>query len=137
MLFCMGAAALLVGGIALYENVDRALHGSSATMELADPSKKVNLQVGGPDIHLVDVRYSGAKGQLVVRNKLLGRAVAQRLIDGEKIPVIYFENNPQKVLLSQNELPSPWFWLFLGAALLGTFFYALMLLRRESLHSAA
>jgi hypothetical protein len=137
MLFCMGAAALLGGGIAVYENIDFALHAKAATMEIADPGKKLSLAPGGPDIHLVAIRYSGPNGQVLVPNKLLGREHAMRLANGEKIPVFYFENNPQKFLLSKDELPSPWLWLVLGVALMVTFRYAVVLRRREALESDA
>jgi hypothetical protein len=137
MLFCMGASALLGGAIALYENVQFAIYGRPATMELADPSKKVILTTGGPDFHLLDVRYSSPKGQLVVRGKRLGGAMVARLAAGEKVPVIYFENNPQKYLLSRDELPSPWLWLVVGVAAMWTFRYAVVLRRREALERDA
>lgn len=137
MLFCMGASALLGAAIGVYENIDFVLHGRQATMELADPTKKLVLSTGGPDIHLVDIRYVSAKGPLVVPNKRLGYDMAARLANGEKIPVFYLENNPQKYLLSRDELPSPWLWLIIGVAAMAAFRYAVVLFRRETLEGDA
>ena len=137
MLFCMGASALLGAGIAIYENIEFALHARTANMELADPTKKVILTPGGPDIHIVAVRYSSPKGLLIVPNKRLGLDLATRLTKGEKIPVFYFENNPQKILMSKDELPSPWLWLVIGLAAMATFRYAVVLRRREALERDA
>lgn len=43
-----------------------------ATMELTEPTKKVILTPGGPDIHTIANRCSSPKGQLVFPNKRLG-----------------------------------------------------------------
>lgn len=131
MLFCMAAACLLGGGIALYENIDYRLHSQRAVMELAHPDKKVTVPVGGYDVHLLDVRYVAAAGDLVVPQKRVSGDVARRLASGEKLPITYLTNNPQHVWFDRVELPNPWGWLGLGVVLSATFLYALKLIRRE------
>ncbi len=132
MLFCASAACLLVGGIALYQNIDYRLHSRRATMELADPSKKITISTGGYDIHLVDVRYVSPEGSLVFPGKRLSGDVARQIASGAKIPVTYLTSNPQHADFSEVEAPNPWGWLALGLALIATFVYALKLIRRET-----
>jgi hypothetical protein len=129
MLFCMGAASLLSGGFALYENIDFHLHGQAATMELANPSKKLTVPNGGQDIHLVDVRYVSPVGSVVVPQKRISGATARTLAAGGKIRLTYFTNDPHHVLYSVDDLPNPWWWLLVGLALLATFVFALRLAR--------
>jgi len=131
MLFCASNACLLIGGIYLYENIDYRLHSQRATMELADPSKKVTVPTGGYDVHLIDVRYVSSRGDLVVPRKRLSGEIARQLASGAKLPVTYLTNNPQHADFTEIEKPNPWGWLALGLVLLATFLYALKLIRRE------
>jgi hypothetical protein len=132
MLFCASAACLLIGGIALYENIDYRLHSQRATMELADPSKKITISTGGYDVHLIDVRYVSPVGNLVFPRKRLSGEIARQVASGAKVPVTYLTNNPQHADFTDVERPNPWGWLALGLALLATFVYALKLIRSES-----
>lgn len=132
MLFCASAACLLIGGIALYENIDYRLHSQRATMELADPGKKITISSGGIDVHLVDVRYVSPAGNLVFPRKRVTGEIARQLASGAKIPVTYLTNNPQHAEFTEVERPNPWGWLALGLVLLATFVYAVKLIRRES-----
>lgn len=132
MLFCASAACLLIGSIHLYENIDYRLHSQRATMELADPSKKVTVPTGGYDVHLIDVRYVGPGGDLVFPRKRLSGEIARQLASGAKIPVTYLTNNQQHADFTQSERPNPWGWIALGSVFLATFVYALKLIRRES-----
>jgi hypothetical protein len=132
LLFCASAACLLIGGIALYENIDYRLHSQRATMELADPSKKITISTGGYDVHLIDVRYVSPVGNLVFPRKRLSGEIARQVASGAKVPVTYLTNNPQHADFTDVERPNPWGWLALGLALLATFVYALKLIRSES-----
>jgi hypothetical protein len=132
MLFCSSAACLLIGGIALYENIDYRLHSQRATMELADPGKKITVPTGGYDVHLIDVRYVSPAGTLVFPQKRLSGEIARQLASGAKVPVTYLTNNPQHADFTDVESPNPWGWLSLGLLFLATFIYALKLSRRES-----
>jgi hypothetical protein len=132
MLLCMSAACLLIGGIALYENIDYRLHSQRATMELADPSKKLIISTGGYDVHLIDVRYVSPSGSLVFPSKRLSGEIARQLAGGAKIPVTYLTNNPQHADFTEVERPSAWGWFGLGLALLAVFAYAVKLRRREA-----
>lgn len=132
MLFCMAAAALLVGGIALYENVDFRLHGRQATMELADPARRITIPTGGYDVHLLDVRYVTQSGTVTVPQKQLVGDVARAIASGGKVAVSYYTNDPQRVRYPGDELPAPWGWLLLSAIFGATFVYAVKLRRLES-----
>ena len=132
MLFCMAASTLLLGAIALYEDIDFRLHSQRATMELADPTKKITVPTGGYDVHLIDVRYVSPTANVVVPNKRVGGDVARALAAGGKVPITYFTNNHQHVAYPGDERSSPWGWLALGLGLMATFVYAVKLRRRES-----
>ena len=132
MLFCASAASLLVGGVALYKNIDCRLHSQRATMELADPGKKISIPSRGFDVHLGDVRYVSPAGSLLFPQKRLTGEIARQLGSGAKIPVTYLTNNPQHAEFTQVERPNPWGSLAAGLVLFGTFAYALRLIRRES-----
>lgn len=132
MLFCASAACLLVGGIALYQNIDYRLHSRRATMELADPGRKIVIPTGGYDVHLVDVRYVSPEGSLVFPGKRLSGDMARQIASGVKVPVVYLTNNPQHADFSERDAPNPWGWLALGAVFFATFAYALKLIRREA-----
>ena len=131
MLFCMGAAALLVGGMNLYEVAIFRFDGASALMQLAHPEKKVTLTEGGYDVHFLDVKYVGAAGEVSVPRKQLVGSLARKLVAGEKIPVTYLKSDPSQVMYPGDELPNPWGWLVVGVAAMGTFVYALRLRRRQ------
>lgn len=132
MLLCAAAACMLVGGIAAYESVDYRMHSQRATMELADPGKKISISSGGLDLQLVDVRYVSSAGDLVFPRKRVSSEIARKLASGARLPVVYLTNNPQHADFTEVELPNPWGWLGLGLLLLFTGVYALRLLRRES-----
>lgn len=127
----MAAACLTLAGIALYEHLDYYLHAQPATMELADPRQKVVVHQGGPDIHPVDVRYVGARGEVVVAQKPLSGEMALKLASGARVPITYYTNDPRRVKFGAPDLPMPWGWLALGIAFSVTFVYALRLARRE------
>lgn len=130
MLFCMGAVALFGGMLALYENIECWYYGIEATMELADTSKPLPRPSPGEDIYLLDLKYKSKEAELTVPRQWMDGDIARRLGDGEKIQMIYYSNNPKKVLYSTEELESPWLWLLIGGALMATFRYALKLLHR-------
>lgn len=124
MMFCMALATLVVGGMNLYELVDFKLHGQVATMELADPTKKLVLPEGGYDVYPVDVRYVSPGKSVVVPQKLLDGRVARQLAAGGKVEVTYYTNHPKHVRYAHSEPDSPWGWLLVGAAASATFVYA-------------
>ena len=130
--FCLAAAALFSGSMALYENLTYRFNGRSAVMELADSSKPITLPVGGYDVHLLNVRYVGASGEVLVPQKRLLGNVARKIASGEKIPVTYLRSDPQRVMYANDELANPWWGLTIGLALSATFVYALKLMRREA-----
>jgi hypothetical protein len=131
-LFCVGLAGLFLGGGAAYERADVHFNGRSATMQLADPGKKITLPApGGIDVVPLDVRYSGPDGEIVVPQKWLSSDVARRLVNGEKIPVTYMKHSPNRIFYAGEKPDSPWGWLALGIAAMATFVYAYLLKRRE------
>lgn len=131
-LFCVGVGALLSGGARLYENLEYRYNGRVAVMQLADPGKTVYVQPGGYDTHLLDVRYVGPDGEVVVRQKSLGGDKARRLAAGGRIPVTYLKHRPNQVLYEFEDPPNPWGLLVAGGVLLALALYALKLMRREA-----
>ena len=132
MLFCMGLAALFVGGGEIYQDVRWYLGGSDALMELANPEKKIKLQVGGWDVHCIDVKYVGSSGDIVVPQKCLSGEIARRLVNGDRVPITYLKSDPNQVLFSREELSIPWVWLLTGLAAMLAGFYSKKLLHRDA-----
>ena len=130
-MWVMALVGFAAGGLALYQHVDVWLHGQPATMELADPEKKIVEYGDALNFRTLDVRYVHDTGDLVVPNKILDHTIADRLIAGEKIPVTYLTNNPKRVLYSNHRLPNPWIWLIVGVAALIAAIYATRLFKRE------
>ena len=130
----MAAGALFGGSMALYENLIFRFNGRAAVMELADSNKQITLPVGGYDVHFLNVKYVGPLGEVLVPQKRLQGDVARKIASGEKVPVTYLKNEPQRVMFASDELPNPWWWLSVGLALSATFIYALKLMRSEAGH---
>ncbi len=130
-LFVLALCFLLAGGISLYENVDFWLNGQEATMELADPDKKVVQYSDVLSTRTIAVRYVSDAGDVVVPQKPVPVDVATRLAAGERIPVTYMTNNPNRVFYQHQRPSSPWAWLIVGAIALGVAIYALRLRKRE------
>lgn len=130
-LFVMALCGFTVFGIDLYKSYDYSRNARQATMEIADPTKKIVRFEDALNTRTLDVRYVGGDGDVVVPQKLLPKDVADRLIDGEKIPVTYLANNHQRVFYRSGSPPISWAWLIVGLAALITAFYALKLYKRE------
>ncbi|MFC5742069.1 hypothetical protein [Dyella tabacisoli] len=135
-LFCMGLAGLVVGGIDLYETIDFHLNGQSALMELGPTQKRIVIPSDGYDVHLLDVHYVSAAGDVLVSQKRLAGDIARRLENDEKIPMTYLKRDLQKVYFSGERPESPWAWLVVGVVMMCTFAYALKLRRKEAGRSA-
>lgn len=131
-LFVIALCGLFVGGIELYEFVDLRLNGQSATMELADPEKKVVLYSGPMDSQVLDLRYVSDIDDVVVPQKRVSGEVARQLAAGKKIPMTYLTNNPARVFYRRSEFPNPWAWLVVGLVALATAFFGLRLHKRET-----
>lgn len=131
MLFCMSLSCLIIGGGNLYEVGNFKFNGKTAVMTLAASQKKINGSVLDYGTVPLDVQYSSDAGNLLVRQKLLDAARAQKLLDGGKIPVIYLPENPHHIIYFTEDLPNPWVWLTVGIVFAGVFVYAWKLLRRD------
>ena len=130
-LFVLALCALVAGGISLYENIDFWLNGQAATMELTDPDKKVVQYSDVLSTRILDVTYMSEAGRVDVPQKAVPKEVAERLVAGEKIPVTYMTNNPNRIFYQYQRPSNPWVWLIVGFAALGTAIYALRLRKRE------
>lgn len=130
-LFVLALCALVAGGISLYENIDFWLNGQAATMELTDPDKKVVQYSDVLSTRNLDVTYMSEAGRVDVPQKAVPKEVAERLVAGEKIPVTYMTNNPNRIFYQYQRPSNPWVWLIVGFAALGTAIYALRLRKRE------
>ena len=130
-LFVLALCALVAGGISLYENIDFWLNGQAATMELTDADKKVVQYSDVLSTRNLDVTYMSEAGRVDVPQKAVPKEVAERLVAGEKIPVTYMTNNPNRIFYQYQRPSKPWVWLIVGFAALGTAIYALRLRKRE------
>lgn len=130
-LFVLASCFLVAGGISLYENVDFWLHGEKATMELAGRDKEVVQYSDVLSIRTLDVRYVSDVADVVVPQKSVPVDIATRLAAGERIPITYMTNNPNRVFYQYQRPSSPWLWLIVGAIALGIAIYALKLRKRE------
>lgn len=130
-LFVLALCALVAGGISLYENIDFWLNGQAATMELTDADKKVVQYSDVLSTRNLDVTYMSEAGRVDVPQKAVPKEVAERLVAGEKIPVTYMTNNPNRIFYQYQRPSNPWVWLIVGFAALGTAIYALRLRKRE------
>ena len=130
-LFVFALCALTIGGIDLYGNIDVRRHSQQATMEIADPDKKIVQYDDVLSTRTLDVKYVSNEGEVFVRQKVVSRENAERLIAGQKIPITYLTNNHQRVLYQNHQLPNPWVWLVVGLIAMGTAIYALKLRKRE------
>ena len=130
-LFVLALCALVGGGISLYENIDFWRNGQAATMELTDPGKKVVSYEDVLSTRTLDVTYVSEAGRVDVPQKAVPKEVAERLVAGEKIPVTYMTNNPNRIFYQYQRPSKPWVWLIVGFAALGTAIYALRLRKRE------
>lgn len=131
-MFVLALCAFAAGGIGLYEYFDIRRHSQQATMELADPDEDVVLFDDVLDSRTLDVKYVSSAGEVVVPQKLVNLADAERLVGGEKIPVIYLTNNPKRTLSPYHQPGIPWVWPVVGLLALATGVYALKLHKRES-----
>lgn len=134
-LFVFALCFLVAGGISLYENIDFWLHAEKATMELADPDKEVVQYSDVLSTRTLDVRYVSGAVNVVVPQKPVPVDVAERLAAGERIPVTYLTNNPNRVFYRHQRPSSPWLWLIIGAIALGVAIYAVKLQKREMVDS--
>lgn len=131
-LFVLALCAFTAGSISLYEYFDVRGHSQQATMELANPDKDVALYDDVLDSRTLDVKYISSAGEVVVLQKLVSLADAERLASGEKIPVTYLTNNPKRTLSPYHQPGIPWVWFIVGLLAFGTAIFALRLHKRDS-----
>lgn len=131
-LFVFAFCALLVGGMNLYKNVDFWLHSQDATMELADPNKKIVRYSDVLSTRPLDVKYVSEAGEVIVPQKPVSHEIVEKLVAGEKIPITYLTNDPRRTFNRYQRPPSPWAWLAVGLVTLAVAFYALRLRKREA-----
>lgn len=130
-LFVLALCGLVAGGISLYENIDFWRNGQAATMELTDPDKKVVSFKDVLSTRTLDVTYVSEVGRVDVPQKAVPNEVAERLIAGQKIPITYMTNNPNRIFYQYQRPSKPWIWLVVGLVAFGTAIFALKKLKRE------
>ncbi|MGI9262055.1 MAG: hypothetical protein ACR2QR_08465 [Woeseiaceae bacterium] len=131
-LFVMALCGFVAGGIGLYKVFEYQSNGQEATMQLADPDKKVVAFEDTLSVRTVDVMYVSDAGNVVVPNKLLPDDLTDRLFAGEGITVTYLTNRPERVFYYGQRPQVPWGWLIIGLIALPVAIYALKLRKREA-----
>lgn len=131
-LFVFAFCALVAGGISLYQNIDFWLNGQVATMELTDPDEKVVSYEDVLSTRSLDVTYVSEAGRVDISQKAVSNDVAERLVAGQKIPITYVTNNPNRIFYQYQRPSRPWIWLAVGFVALGTAIYALRMLKRSA-----
>lgn len=131
-LFVLALCAFAAAGFEFYEMYDYAQHGRQATMELAYPDRKIVWFDDAVGIRTLDVRYVGVDGDILVPQKVVPADLVDRLADGEKIPVTYFSNNPQRAYFPRFPQPNPWAWFIVAVISSLVAGYAFRLFKRES-----
>lgn len=130
-LFVLALCGLVAGGISLYQNIDFWLNSQVATMELTDPDKEVVSYSDVLSTRTLNVSYVSEAGRVDMPQKAVPNEVAERLVAGEKIPITYMANNPNRIFYQYQRPSKPWVWLIVGFAALATAIYALRLMKRE------
>lgn len=130
-LFVLALCGLVAGGISLYQNIDFWLNSQVATMELTDPDKEVVSYSDVLSTRTLNVSYVSEAGRVDMLQKAVPNEVAERLVAGEKIPITYMANNPNRIFYQYQRPSKPWVWLIVGFAALATAIYALRLMKRE------
>ena len=130
-LFVLALCGFVAGGLSLYEHFDVWRNGQDAEMSLAHPDQKLPDYDDGLRIRVLDVQYVSSAGTVAMPNKSVSIPIAERLVDGQRIPITYMSNNPSRVMYSNYELPNPWGWLAAGVISLVIALYALRLRKRE------
>jgi hypothetical protein len=130
LLFCAGLAALLTGGVELYDYIKWTAKGQFAHIVLAEQGKTPARAAGEYGPYFLDVRFvDPGDGSLVVKLPF-GEELAAKLANGEKIPVVYLRDNPHQIMYSRHELAAPWPLLGGGILLLTLAGYAFRQRRR-------
>ncbi|MFZ6682061.1 hypothetical protein [Undibacterium sp. Tian12W] len=129
-LYMMSACMLIIGTINLCTQAKWYFWGHPAMMVIQDPSKKLSDHpISGV---YASVKYLEKSGETLVPKKPLSKAMAERLVNGEQIPVIFQKDNLEYVLYSSDELESPWIWLTVGVIVGFVAVYSKKLYRRET-----
>lgn len=131
-LFVMALCGFVVAAGDVYKVVDFRLHSQQATMELADPDKKVVMYEDVLNTRTLDVRYVSSEADVIVPQKVVSTEIMNRLVAGEKISITYMTNNHKRVFYNRQRPQMPWGWLIVGVISLATAIFALKLYKREA-----
>jgi hypothetical protein len=106
-----------------------SLHGVRATITRASSTQDVPIDaqwVG--DRHDFYVKATARDGKESFVTLLLSRRIIEQLVDGGRAEVVYVRDNPRKLLMKGDALPSPGIgWLIFGLAVFPVFLRSLRL----------
>lgn len=134
-LFVMALCGFVVGGIEVYKVIEFEQYGQSATMQLADPEKKVVAFTDSLSSRTLDVMYVSDSDNVVVPRKFVPDDIAKRIIAGQGVSITYLTNRPERVFYYGQRPQMPWGWLIVGVVALAFAIYALRLRKRETGYS--
>ncbi|MEM7432895.1 MAG: hypothetical protein AAF351_13300 [Pseudomonadota bacterium] len=131
-LFVFALCGWVISGIETYDYVDYQRHAVAATMELAVPAEDIVQYQDVLNTRVVDVRYQGDSGELVVEDKVVLKDQFDRLVAGDAIPIVYLTNNPHRIFNPYSRPKLPWIWIAVAIAGTALALFALRLRRRQT-----
>jgi hypothetical protein len=130
-LFIVGICGLVISGIDVYRIMQFHSNGRSAQMELAEPGALLQRTLVKGDWQRVTVRYVQSDGTNLVIKRFVPSPIAQELINGNRVPITYIGDDPERIFYAGEEPEIPWAWLIVGVASMATFGYAWRLIRQK------
>ena len=128
MLFVVGAVGLMIWIGDVVEIATYRFQGKPALLERgskAAPGPPVALNDG---MHrLLVVSFTTEANERVSYERYVPQAIVDKLVAGERIPIVYLPDNPRGFNYRDEQLPRGWGWLGVGIVGMGFFAWSLRL----------
>jgi hypothetical protein len=135
MLYVIGLSFFGLGLVDLLLNVRFSLGSEQGSMTSTDPTVALVATLPEADRAYgttADVVFTTSQGPIGVPQQRLSGRMAERLANGERIPVRFLTSDPHTALYDGAEMDMHWGGLIGGAVALAVAIFAHRLLRRES-----
>jgi hypothetical protein len=131
----IGLSFFGLGLVDVFLNVRFSLGNEQGTMTSADPTVALVAKLPEADRAYgttADVVYTTPRGRIDVPRQRISGKIAERLANGEAIPVRFLTSDPHAALYDGAQKEMRWGGLIGGAAALAVAIFAHRLLRREA-----